>query len=209
MARTNGSGILGDSFGGILWAITLLLLIPHGVFAQQTTIPPSSLATTPLSPDETASGQLPFCDLCRKPEPRAGSDLRPHRLPRDKALRSHKKPKGMHRSNRRSLKSLLPHYAPERTSTRERTLESWQVHAIDGDTIRYGAERIRIRGLNAPELSEPDGEAARERLGQLLHEGSIRIVPHGRDVYDRTVADVFVNGQNVMELLAQEGFSKP
>jgi endonuclease YncB( thermonuclease family) len=83
------------------------------------------------------------------------------------------------------------------------------VQAIDGDTIRYGAERIRIRGLNAPELSEPDGEAARERLGQLLREGSIRIVPHGRDVYDRTVADVFVNGQDVMELLVQEGFSKP
>ena len=195
--------------GVMVSSIILIVMTPQVSPAQQSTAPPSSLPTIPLSPGENASGQLPFCDLCRKPEPRTGSDLRPHRLPHDKALRSHKKPKGMHRPSRHSLRSLLPHHAPEQISTRERTLESWQVHAIDGDTIRYGTERIRIRGLNAPELSEPDGEAARERLGQLLHEGSIRIVPHGKDVYDRTVADVYVNGQNVAEKLAKEGFSKP
>jgi endonuclease YncB( thermonuclease family) len=88
-------------------------------------------------------------------------------------------------------------------------LESWQVRAIDGDTIRQGIERIRIRGLNAPELMEPGGRAALERLSRLLREGSIRIVPHGKDVYDRTLADVFVNGQNVAEVLRNEGFAKP
>jgi len=77
------------------------------------------------------------------------------------------------------------------------------VQTIDGDTIRYGAERIRIRGFNAPELSEAGGPAALERLNQLLREGSIRIIPHGKDAYDRTIADVFVNGQNVAELLTQ------
>jgi nuclease-like protein len=188
----------------------LIVMTPEVLPAQQSTAPPSSsLSTIPLSPGENTSGRLPFCDLCRRPEPRAGSGLRSHRLPRDKELRPHKKPKGMHRSSRRSLRSLLPHHAPEPITTRERILESWQVQTIDGDTIRYGAERIRIRGLNAPELSEPTGEAARERLGQLLREGPIRIVPHGTDVYGRTVAEVFVNGQNVMELLAQERLSKP
>jgi len=79
------------------------------------------------------------------------------------------------------------------------------VVAIDGDTIRAGAERIRIRGIDAPELSEPDGLAAKQRLEALLQSGSVRIVPRGRDVYDRLVADVFVNGQNVAEVLAAEG----
>jgi endonuclease YncB( thermonuclease family) len=195
--------------GVIVWPIMLMLIAPHVVLAQQSTAPPSSLSTTPLSPDEYASDQLPFCDLCRKPEPRAGSDVRPHRLPRNKALRSHKKPKGMHRPSRHSLRSLLPHYSPERLGARERTLDSWKAQAIDGDTIRYGAERIRIRGLNASELTEPGGQEAQERLSQLLREGTIRIVPHGKDVYDRTVADVFVNDQNIAEILTREGYAKP
>ncbi len=193
----------------VVWSIILIVITPHVLPAQQSTAPPSSLATKPLSPDAEASSVLPLCDLCRKPEPRAGSDLRPHRLPRDKALRSHKKPKGMHRPSRRSLRSLLPHYAPERIGMQERTLDSWQAQAIDGDTIRYGSERIRIRGLNAPELTEPGGREALERLSQLLREGPIRIVPHSKDVYDRTVADVFVDGRNVVEVLAQEGYAKP
>lgn len=107
------------------------------------------------------------------------------------------------------MRSFLPHHVPEPITTRERTLESWQVQAIDGGTIRYGAEHIRIRGLNAPELTEPGGREALERLSQLLREGSIHIDPHGKDVHDRTVADVFVNGQNVVELLTQERLSKP
>ena len=88
-------------------------------------------------------------------------------------------------------------------------MESDRTQAIDGDTIRYGTERIRVRGLNAPELTEPGGREALDRLTQLLREGTIHIVPHGKDVYDRTVADVFVNGQNVAEILMTEGFAKP
>ena len=72
-----------------------------------------------------------------------------------------------------------------------------------------GPERIRLRGINTPELSEPGGQAARQRLEQLLQEGPVRIVPHGQDVYGRTVADVFVNGRNVAEVLKQEGHAKP
>jgi len=187
----------------------LMLFTPQVLPAQQSTAPPSSLSTTPLTPGDYGSGQLPLCDLCRKPDSRAGSDVRPHRLPRDKALRPHKKPKGMHRPSRHSLRSLLPHHSPEWVSPGERTLESDRTQAIDGDTIRYGSERIRIRGLNAPELTEPGGREALDRLTQLLREGTIRIVPHGKDVYDRTVADVFVNGQDVAETLRLEGFPGP
>jgi endonuclease YncB( thermonuclease family) len=89
-----------------------------------------------------------------------------------------------------------------------RTVPSWQVHAVDGDTIRYGNERIRIRGLDAPELSESGGPEARQRLADLLRSGTISVIPHGQDVYGRTVADVFVNGQNVSEILVSEGYGR-
>ena len=90
----------------------------------------------------------------------------------------------------------------------ERTVEGWQVRTVDGDTIRYGTDRIRIRGYNAPELSEPGGRDAALRLERLLQEGTVNIVPHGHDVYGRTLADVFVNGQNVAEVMTMEGFGR-
>ena len=86
---------------------------------------------------------------------------------------------------------------------------SQPIYTIDGDTLRMGQKRIRLRGIDTPELTEPRGQEARQRLEQLLKEGPIRIVPHGQDIYGRTVADVFVNGRNVAETLKAEGFAKP
>lgn len=88
-------------------------------------------------------------------------------------------------------------------------LDSWQIRVVDGDTFRYGPQRIRIRGIDAPELSEPGGMDAAKRLEELLKQGSVRMIPRGKDVYDRLVADVFVNEVNVAELLAREGYAKP
>lgn len=88
-------------------------------------------------------------------------------------------------------------------------LSTLQVRAVDGDTIRVGGERIRLRGIDTPEMSEFDGPAAKRRLEDLLRNGPIRIGPHGRDVYNRLVADVFVNEQNVAETLIAEGYEKP
>jgi endonuclease YncB( thermonuclease family) len=89
-----------------------------------------------------------------------------------------------------------------------RLLSDLQVRAVDGDTIRVGSQRIRLRGIDTPEMSELEGPAAKQRLEQLLRSGSVRIVPRGRDVYNRLVADVFINEQNVAEILRNEGFSK-
>jgi len=89
-----------------------------------------------------------------------------------------------------------------------KVLSTLQVRAVDGDTIRVGSERIRLRGIDTPEMSELEGPAAKRRLEELLRSGSIRIEPRGRDVYNRLVADVFVNEQNVAEILRSEGFSK-
>jgi micrococcal nuclease len=72
-----------------------------------------------------------------------------------------------------------------------------------------GSERIRLRGIDTPELQEPGGQAARQRLEQLLRQGPVRIVPYGQDIYGRTVADVFVDGRNVAEVLRNEGYTKP
>ena len=83
------------------------------------------------------------------------------------------------------------------------------IRVHDGDTFYVGAESIRLRGIDTPELSHPKAAAATRRLIALLSSGPVTIVPRAEDVYGRTVADVYVAGRDVAGILRQEGFEKP
>ncbi|MBI3355669.1 MAG: thermonuclease family protein [Nitrospirae bacterium] len=165
-----------------------------------------------LSRSNLDSTLQPRCDLCWNPSSSEHNSNRlptfkPHRQPRPPDSRPHRFPKGRYKlvpSQKQVRLSALR--ALSRRNTR--LLGTQQIVAIDGDTLRIGPDRIRLRGIDAPELTEPGGQAARQRLEQLLQEGPIRIVPHGQDVYGRTVADVFVDGRNVADVLKSEGFAK-
>jgi micrococcal nuclease len=148
------------------------------------------------------------CDLCWSPsikETPPPSTLQPHRQQHHRDSRPHRFPKGRYR--------ITPYQRHAQPSTLGRIYgrrlpASQPIYTIDGDTFRLGPNRIRLRGIDTPELSEPGGEAARQRLMELLQQGPIRVVPYGQDVYGRTVADVFVDGRNVAEVLRQEGYAK-
>ena len=64
------------------------------------------------------------------------------------------------------------------------------VRVLDGDTITVADEgqnlhRIRIIGLDAPELAQPYGRAAKEALAGLILHKEIHVLPAGVDKYDR------------------------
>lgn len=99
-----------------------------------------------------------------------------------------------------------PHHHPR---YRWRTVLPAMVRVHDGDTFYAGWETIRLRTIDTPELGQPQALAARRRLAALLGEGPITIVPRAEDVYGRTVADVYVRGRNVADVLRREGFEKP
>lgn len=93
-------------------------------------------------------------------------------------------------------------------------------HAIsvyDGDTIRLGQERIRIVGLDTPELghrAECESEAlAAERAKQALigeiARGSVALHRQGTDRYGRTLARVTVDGRDVADTLIAQGHARP
>ncbi|ASC71847.1 putative endonuclease [Halomicronema hongdechloris C2206] len=68
----------------------------------------------------------------------------------------------------------------------------------DGDTLRVtngrGDLKIRLCGIDAPEIEQALGIAARDHLRSLLAQGngSLLLVPVEQDRYGRTVAEIFV-----------------
>lgn len=79
---------------------------------------------------------------------------------------------------------------------------------VDGDTFRLWGERIRIVGIDAPEIGQPGADRATARLNTLLRAGPLTLVRHGRDVYCRTLADVYVNGVSVAAVMRREGLAR-
>ena len=74
---------------------------------------------------------------------------------------------------------------------------------IDGDTFELfqeleGSKFVRIANLNAPELNEYGGKAAKERLRKLIEGKTVTIKPVGRS-YNRIVAEVYINRRLVKD----------
>lgn len=70
---------------------------------------------------------------------------------------------------------------------------------VDGDTFKMGDRRIRITGIDAPELAEPKCPAeaamarrAADRLRALLNEGPFEMVGHRLKEQDRHGRDLMV-----------------
>ncbi|MCX7645078.1 MAG: thermonuclease family protein [Rhodobacteraceae bacterium] len=86
--------------------------------------------------------------------------------------------------------------------------------AIDGDTLEIGGERIRLFGIDAPELAQgcsrdgadwACGRWARARLAARLAGATIVCEGRGRDRYGRLVATCRAGGQDLAGLLVREG----
>jgi endonuclease YncB( thermonuclease family) len=73
-----------------------------------------------------------------------------------------------------------------------------EARASDGDSLRIGSDRIRLVGLDAPELDQvcwrdngsewPCGRAARDHMAVLLSHGAVACSTTGTDKYGRFLA---------------------
>jgi micrococcal nuclease len=87
----------------------------------------------------------------------------------------------------------------------------------DGDTIRLGDERIRIVGLDTPELGhraqcQEEAVAAEQAKQALIAEiarGNVALERQGTDRYGRTLARVTVDGRDVADTLIAQGLARP
>ena len=79
--------------------------------------------------------------------------------------------------------------------------------AVDGDTLRCGDERVRLIGIDAPELAghcRPGRDcapgnalASKAALARLVNRHPVRLDRQGFDHYGRTLAFAFVGSINL------------
>lgn len=88
---------------------------------------------------------------------------------------------------------------------------------VDGDTFWLNGEKYRAMGYDTPEpttnLCGGDEERrlatqASQRLLQLFNETEITVERHGRDRYDRILATLRSNGEDVGGILVREGLAR-
>ena len=77
------------------------------------------------------------------------------------------------------------------------SVEGIALDVHDGDSFTFRGEdgrrlRIRVSGIDAPEHHQPYADQSRRHLGEMLRGRRLRIDPIKQDVFDRTVAKVWV-----------------
>lgn len=89
---------------------------------------------------------------------------------------------------------------------------------IDGDSIIYAGRQIRIADIDTPEIGHPTcpgeralGQAAEDRLRDLLNAGSFSLEPADRthDRYGRELWTITRGGRSLGETLIAEGLAHP
>lgn len=88
---------------------------------------------------------------------------------------------------------------------------------VDGDTIWFKGEKIRLMGYDTPEPTTNICGGQKEtrlaalasnRLVELLNENQFTIERHGKDRYGRTLAVVKIEGRDVGDILIAEGLAR-
>lgn len=89
--------------------------------------------------------------------------------------------------------------------------------ASDGDSLRVGGDRIRLLGLDAPELDQicwdaagaewRCGRAAADKLSELVRAGQVECQPEGTDRYGRTLARCAVAGNDLGARMVRAGLA--
>ncbi|MEP3667015.1 MAG: thermonuclease family protein [Roseibium sp.] len=78
---------------------------------------------------------------------------------------------------------------------------------IDGDTLYHDGIKIRVWGIDAPEMSEPTGPAAKAYMKKLVRYRNIYVVPRDVDKYGRIVAELFCGRGDLGRSMVEDGYA--
>ena len=99
--------------------------------------------------------------------------------------------------------------APAATETRL-ILKVVSVH--DGDTITCLSEdkrqiKVRLDAIDAPELGQPFGQAAKKALSEMVFGKSVTVIEKKKDRWGRTIAHVLVEGDDTNLMMLERGMA--
>lgn len=117
-----------------------------------------------------------------------------------------------------SFNAFLPQDFKEQNLEKELTGKVSKV--IDGDTIELLAKtskenpynhitklKIRLYGIDAPELKQAYGKEAKEFLSALVLKQEISLIIENKDKYDRFVGTLFLKGQDINKEMVKNGYA--
>jgi micrococcal nuclease len=83
---------------------------------------------------------------------------------------------------------------------------------IDGDTFETETgEKVRLIGINAPEISDIFGQEAKQYLSDLIENKTVELqsdnISNDRDRYQRLLRYVFLDGVDINDKMLTNGFA--
>ena len=90
------------------------------------------------------------------------------------------------------------------------------LRVVDGDTIVLNGEKIRFTGIDTPELKQTCtqndqeldcGITAKMLLVKKIGNNTPECISEGKDVYKRTLAECFINGESLSSFLVRSGYA--
>ena len=89
------------------------------------------------------------------------------------------------------------------------TVSGTVTRVIDGDTIEVqlssGPIRVRLNSIDTPEMDQPWGPQAQAALALRVNGKRVDLEPVAQDRYDRLVAVVLLDGENINAWMVQQG----
>jgi len=79
---------------------------------------------------------------------------------------------------------------------------------VDGDTIKLGLQRVRLWGIDAPEMYTAEGRAAKAYLRAFAEGKNVRCLAMDKDRYGRTVAQCWMNGKDLAWYMVEGGHAR-
>ena len=83
-----------------------------------------------------------------------------------------------------------------------------KVFVIDGDTIHVRRVRVRLFGMDAPELTQRGGWKARSHLIACAGGRGVVVEPIDIDCYGRVVARVWLGPVDLSEKMVRDGYAR-
>jgi endonuclease YncB( thermonuclease family) len=86
------------------------------------------------------------------------------------------------------------------------------IKIVDGDTFdvlinNNSTIRIRMNGIDCPERKQDYYQVCKDALAKFIFSKNVQLVAHGKDRYQRTIADVFYKNENINVAMIENGFA--